>query len=48
MFSEEQIQAAAEDTLAVQEKAWGLAMTDPVWIKMYVANLREGCNCGEC
>lgn len=48
MFTNEQIQEAAESTLAAQEKAWGLAMTDALWIRMHVANLREGCNCGDC
>ena len=48
MWTDDEIQAAAEDTLAVQEKAWGLPMTDPLWIRMHVANLREECGCGEC
>lgn len=48
MFSDEQIGEAAADTLAAQEQAWDLAMTDPLWIRMYVANLREECRCLEC
>ena len=48
MFTDDQIQAAAEDTLAVQEKAWDLPMTDALWIRMHVDNLRKGCGCGEC
>jgi hypothetical protein len=47
MFSEEDISNVARYQCE-QAPGFDLAIVDPLWIQMYVANLREECNCGDC
>lgn len=48
MFTDEEIARKAAAQCEPQVEGFDIAVTDPLWIQMYVANLREGCNCGEC
>lgn len=47
MFSDEEIGDAAVQSVWDLHKL-DIAITDPLWIQMYIDNLREDCQCLEC